>query len=55
VGRGRKMQGENLRYIIGIYVNITVHLSVQLLYANINKNNYNYITTLKNRKYKNKI
>jgi hypothetical protein len=35
-GRGRMMEGVNLRCIISTYVNVTVYQSVQLLYANKN-------------------
>jgi hypothetical protein len=34
-GEGRTMKEVNLRYIVSIYVNITMNLTVQLLYANI--------------------
>jgi hypothetical protein len=33
-GRGRMMNGVNLRYIVNTYVNITTYLPIQLLYAN---------------------
>jgi hypothetical protein len=39
------MEGVNLRYIVSTYVNITMYLPVQLLYANevkINKQNKSY-------------
>jgi hypothetical protein len=33
-GRGRTMEGINLRYIVSTYANITMYPLVQLLYTN---------------------
>jgi hypothetical protein len=41
-GRGRTMEGVNLRYVVSTYVNIIMYPPIQLLYANKNFLNKKY-------------